>query len=290
MLYVFTPAAIFPYLAGATVASAFWLVYVVILESSGLGHKRSGILAEEWTAGELRPLRKHGWRLVNHVMLEHSDVDHALVGPGGFFAVETKFRSDWSRAQKEFTGMARAAKASARKLAPKMRARWSEVTPLVVMWGPGLADEFPDVFGYDGVLFCPGGLLRKFLLEQPSCVATEQVESAFENLDAYVTTRDRGERDVAGLPPRSFEQVLIDWMAVAAGWLVCTMAILTLARIRPVGIWAIIGGIAIATASLMARRRWHEGIRIQRVTTATITTACGFSGIYVVVLLFNLWI
>lgn len=49
-----------------------------------------GELAEQWTAQELRPLSKHGWRLVNFA-LSYGDQDHVLVGPGGVVLLETKW-------------------------------------------------------------------------------------------------------------------------------------------------------------------------------------------------------
>lgn len=284
MLYVFLPAAVFPYFAGAIVASAFWLVYGLFLESSGFGHKRSGILAEEWTAGELRSLRKHGWRVVNHVMLEHSDVDHALLGPGGFYAVETKFRSDWSRARQELDSVGKNARDSARKLALRMKAKPTDVAPLVVMWGAGVADEFDEAYETDGVIFCPGGRLREFLLAQPTRVPAEAVGSTFDHLDAYVERRDRGERKQAGLPPRTFDQNVNDAMLAAASWLICSLALLALARVEPAGIWAVAAGAAIVAGALTARRHWPQ-VRSQRVTTALLATAGGFSVLFAVALL-----
>ncbi len=37
----------------------------------------------------LRKLRRHVWHLVEHVALEWGDIDHALVGPSGAYAIET---------------------------------------------------------------------------------------------------------------------------------------------------------------------------------------------------------
>ncbi len=48
-------------------------------------------LAEQWTAQELRPLREHGWKLVNHVGLGPGDQDHVVVGPGAVVLIETKW-------------------------------------------------------------------------------------------------------------------------------------------------------------------------------------------------------
>lgn len=54
-------------------------------------------MGEQWTADELRKLRRHGWRIVNHVILERRDVDHLTLGPRGFFTIETEFRSSADR-------------------------------------------------------------------------------------------------------------------------------------------------------------------------------------------------
>jgi Nuclease-related domain len=65
---------------------AFWVVQV-----TGTASVMMGDLGEQWTASELRRLRRDGWRVVNHVRLSAWDIDHVLVGPGGVFAVETKW-------------------------------------------------------------------------------------------------------------------------------------------------------------------------------------------------------
>lgn len=57
---------------------------------SGTAPLMMGELAEQWTAQELRPLTKHGWRLVNHFGLGYGGQDHVLVGPGGVVLLETK--------------------------------------------------------------------------------------------------------------------------------------------------------------------------------------------------------
>jgi hypothetical protein len=58
-----------------------------------------GDVGKQLAAGELRKLRRHEWRNVNHVTLRRArDVDHVLVGLGGPFAVETKWSATpWSQ-------------------------------------------------------------------------------------------------------------------------------------------------------------------------------------------------
>ena len=126
-VFVWQPAA--PYAIGALLASAAWWVYTMMLETGGVTPKRSGITAEQWTADELRKLRK-GWWVVNHVMLVNSDVDHVLLGPGGFLAVETKFRSDWGNGMQNLESMARTAHNSAHDVASRLRLKTRRVQPL----------------------------------------------------------------------------------------------------------------------------------------------------------------
>ena len=61
---------------------------------TGSGPQMMGGIAEAWTSSELRPLRKHGWKLADHVFYRFADVDHLLVGPAGALVVETKWSSE----------------------------------------------------------------------------------------------------------------------------------------------------------------------------------------------------
>lgn len=133
-VFVWQPVA--PYAIGALLASAAWWVYTMMLETGGIAAKRSGITAEEWTADELRKLRREGWTVVNHVMLVHADVDHVVLGPGGFLAIETKFRSDWGSGKQDLVAMARTAHRSAHDVGIRLRRKTPDVRPLVVVWGP----------------------------------------------------------------------------------------------------------------------------------------------------------
>jgi hypothetical protein len=52
----------------------------------------SGIEAEGWTSKDLRKALGRGWHIVDHISFgKLGDVDHVAVGPGGVFAVETKY-------------------------------------------------------------------------------------------------------------------------------------------------------------------------------------------------------
>lgn len=72
-----------------SVGSALWFLTV---QATGTAPTMAGDAAEQWTAQELRRLRRQGWMLVHRLVLrEHEDIDHVLIGPGGCYAIETKW-------------------------------------------------------------------------------------------------------------------------------------------------------------------------------------------------------
>jgi hypothetical protein len=66
----------------AAVPGALWAWTVQV---TGTGPVMISDQAEQWTAAELRKLRRHGWRVVNHFLLRNDDIDHVLTGPGGAY-------------------------------------------------------------------------------------------------------------------------------------------------------------------------------------------------------------
>ncbi len=276
---VFVPKPVAPYAIGALIASTAWWVYVLMLETGGIASKRSGITAEEWTADELRRLRREGWTVVNHVMLVHVDVDHVLLGPGGFLAIETKFRSDWGSSKQELVTMARTAYRSADDVASRLRRPTRDVQPLVVVWGPEVSTHFPDIAQHDGVTFCPGHRLREYIRALPERVEAAEVQIAFNHLDDYVKRRDGGEVAAAGPLPRTGSQMTNDVLALMVAVVASTMAVLSPAALPPEGAWNITTAAALLIAAVLVRRRWANSQRVQQVTTAVVTTCAGLGAL-----------
>lgn len=79
------------FVLGMGVTLAIGLAAVLVILASGSASIMMGETAEQWTAQELRPLRKHGWKLVNHFGLGPGDQDHVVVGSTGVVLVETKW-------------------------------------------------------------------------------------------------------------------------------------------------------------------------------------------------------
>jgi len=79
------------FLLGAGLTGTVGVLTVWVQQVTGTAPVMMGDLAEQWTASELRGLRRDGWRLVNQLALRAWDIDHVLIGPGGVLAVETKW-------------------------------------------------------------------------------------------------------------------------------------------------------------------------------------------------------
>jgi hypothetical protein len=90
-------------LHGHRVPPDFWLYFAIIVTGiCAIGYLRLIPRARRLIRGErgelrvaevLDDLRRHGYRPFHDVVRDGFNVDHVVVGPGGVFAIETKFRS-----------------------------------------------------------------------------------------------------------------------------------------------------------------------------------------------------
>jgi hypothetical protein len=78
---------------GAGVAATLAGAAIMVLMLTGTAATGMGAVAEQWTASEIRALKRDGWLVVNHLLLKRRDIDHVLIGPAGVIAVETKWSS-----------------------------------------------------------------------------------------------------------------------------------------------------------------------------------------------------
>lgn len=144
--YVAIRAFAVGFLTAAFLACIAWLLFV----SSGSYSWSLGRLGEEATAeavcGPSR--RRKGWRLVNGVPFDGlGDVDHVLIGPGGVYAVESKYSTSPCQLSDGWVDgiYGREPIAQARRGAEKVQKmlRYGPqrfdvtVHPVVVMWGRG---------------------------------------------------------------------------------------------------------------------------------------------------------
>ena len=122
------------------------LVFTVV-QFTGTGSQAMGATGEIWTSSELRSLRKHGWKLVDHIFYRYRDIDHLLVGPGGVIVVESKWSADaWelnetdARLSRAFEQVQRNAR-DLRLAVPHLRQRDHSVHPVLFLWGGGRSGD-----------------------------------------------------------------------------------------------------------------------------------------------------
>lgn len=159
-------------LVAGSLSAMAWIIHV----ASGMHGRHMGRIGEVCTATTVVTWRRRrrGWALINGLYFaNHGDVDHVLVGPGGVFAIESKWTSTDCQVDgeqvlgivgREPVAQARAGADKVELLLRYGRSRLDvTVRPVVILWGPGapsLADGFTDI---GDVLICEGRRSRKWL-------------------------------------------------------------------------------------------------------------------------------
>ena len=283
LVEIVAPSQIRSYVVGALLASAAWWVYCLMITTGGLAGKIAGINAEVFTASELRRLCKRGWRLVNHVMFESWDIDHVLLGRGGFFAVETKFRSRWNDLERDVTTWARTATEAADDVWLRLGPPKTKVRALVVLYGGDISDLRPEPFEIDGVTFCTGADLRDCLaMLTLGDVPAEEVARACKRLEENVKRRDGREIDSGGEIPRqlvdSVQDLLVTTICATSALLIVSLAMTLFSSV----LWTAPTALLLVAAAIWFRRTLPTSPRVQRGSTAVVTVAV-FMGTLVLV-------
>ncbi len=259
--------------AGVPSLLAFWVV-----QATGTGPTMMGDLGEQWTAGELRKLRKRGWRVVNHVLLRSSDIDHVLIGPGGLYAVETKWRSDaasFDASDDRVLAAARSVTGSARSLQLWQNIKnvgRPQVHPVLVLWGPGIAQR-ADIAPVRRLDQCTVVLGPHFEAWARTLAGGEltsaQVTELWTVVEAQVQMRD--DRETDPLPP-SLEQLFRQAFLTAAA---ASLAVVATGRVlRHVhGTPVVVALVALAMLGVVARR--VPQLRYIGLAWATVTLSFG---------------
>ena len=273
LAHLFLWHPLFPYVTGAIAASALWVPYHLMSHSFGIGSWQVGAGAEEWTAQEVRRLHRGGWFVVNHVTTDRGDVDHVVGGPGGFFALETKFRGDWSDRSTDLDSMARQAQSGALKAAARMQlGAKARATPVVVLWGMNGKTLFPEPVERGGVVFTYGADLRSFLTSRPPTVPADDIDRAYRNVDAYASKVDATEIATQGPVPRPLLEPLNRVSLIVLAGLVAAFPVLWTMHLRPIGWWSALTATAIIVLAFWLRHRTTQ-LLARYITTAAISGA-----------------
>ena len=208
------PGWIRGFILGVIAASGLWGAAYVVGTMSGASSAQLGQLGEQWTAGELRRLRRRGWRLINQVHFRPWDIDHVLLGPGGVVVVETKFSADgWARSR--YTEWVIAdARERVRGNAEDLRLNLGKsvlpaslVVAVVVLWG---RSDIATIDHFDnGVYILSGHRLREWLVRLPDTGLDERIAGdLYDKLARQVEKRDRQDAERTGAPPKSLSSSL----------------------------------------------------------------------------------
>ncbi len=119
----------------------FWILF---RDALGLAHRSMGAEAERWTASELSKLSAK-WTVLHDIELDSLNVDHAVIGPGRVYAIETKWLGS-TPDERHLKRLAGQAANRAQKLGAVLRDEGGDVEPrpLLVLWGPGSSDLMPS--------------------------------------------------------------------------------------------------------------------------------------------------
>ena len=139
-----------------------------------------GEQGELTVAEALDELRAYGYRPVHDIVGKNFNIDHVLVGPGGVFAIETKFRSGTGeisfrngeglfiggfQEEKDCLSQARGNAEQVNRLIQENCGRWEWVTPIVVFVGNWrVKDEWRDT---DTRVFTSDRLVHYIINQQP---------------------------------------------------------------------------------------------------------------------------
>jgi hypothetical protein len=145
-----------------------------------------GERGERHVADVLEELRCDGYRPIHDIVGDKFNVDHVLVGPGGVFAIETKYRSGKGEItfrdtegvfvgdrleEKDCLKQARGSAAAVGDLIHDNCGRHEWVTPIVVFVGDWkIKNEWRDT---DTRVFTPDGLSRYIRNQQPRLTRKE---------------------------------------------------------------------------------------------------------------------
>ena len=257
-LALLAPPWLREFLVGGWVASTGWTLWHQVVVESGSSTRDMGASAEQWTNAALGPLRRKGWRVVNHVVLRHWDIDHVAVGPGGLLVIQTKWASD-EAALRDLPTWVRQLESDAHDLTLMLRPRLGTcpVHAMVTVWGPAARrDEAFPAEALGGVRVLPGRRLAAVLGSVPdAAIAPEAVDGAWEHLRRHVERRDVGDLRTNGPPPRPISSYALNvWLAALASLLGPEASLWALRRLQlPVALVPVIGQLVLGALALRAR-------------------------------------
>lgn len=166
---------------GLVLAAVPGLLWSLTLQATGTAPTMMGDEAEQWTAQELRKLKRRGWRLVNH--------DHARQQER--VAVDQA----WSNAR-------------SMTLWSELRTCGVAVQPLVVLWGGGARGWHEDqrIRTIDGVPVVTGPAINNWVRTLPSdLLDATAAKKVWSIIATQASARDERDRAENAVPPSAMD-------------------------------------------------------------------------------------
>jgi hypothetical protein len=210
---------------GVLVTAVIGLLSFWVVQATGTAPIMMGDQGEQSTAQELRHLRKRGWKVVNDVALKRWNTDHVIVGPGGAYALESKWSaSPWRVAvsDTDVRAACRQVDENAHTITLWLkRLTLGTVRPVLVLWGAN-ARELPtaqDLASGDRIVrVVAGPKVKDWLRTLPDGHLTaDQIEAAWSLIDEHCRKRDAWDADDVVVPLSIGELGARAVMAVLAG-------------------------------------------------------------------------
>lgn len=201
-LVFFLPSWMQGFIGGIWIASVVWFVALLVIQSAGTAPITMGATAEQWTAQEMRMLRRSGWKVTSHVRpwVKGGDVDHLAIGPGGAVVIESKWVSDERTLQRSdrVEEDRKQLEKSAIRIRNTLRNRLQNapIRSAVVYWGAvNHADAAVTSVDNDPQVLV-GSQLERWLhtiSRMPQVVNDEEVQSAWDTITHFLQQTDHQE-------------------------------------------------------------------------------------------------
>lgn len=266
------------FVAGAAVATVVWLLVFIVEWASGAGSITMGAAAEQWTARELRRLRRHGWKPVSHVIARYGDVDHVAIGPGGVIVVETKWVSDGDLVEDQIRGDCGQARRGAKaiRLALQGRLRGAPVHTALVYWSPNEV-AIPATLQSDttDVTVLASSQLRRWLEGiRADVLADVDIQSAWITLTDFARRIDIKELGANARPRQTPQRGLIDLTVGVVVGLVLFYA--SASALRSIGPVCFVPVSAVAASSVFMSRHIGPNPEVRAIVLGVLVGTLGF--------------
>jgi len=257
---------------GAAIISGPWLVVLTTLLLSGAAPQIMGVQAEEWTAQELRAMRRRGWRVVSGLKPKPNfDIDHIAIGPAGLFVVEVKWSGDsWPTTTSGKDFMRQQLSRSIGQVKWNLRdvqqilgesADGIPTSAVCVLWSGDTTWNEAEITEVDGVTVIPGPLFRGWLRSKDITPGRqEQVDQVWRKLAAFIDQAEANSVHEGAANRPTLSRLVIEWtLLVVSGFFVALSTPIALMKLTSSWVADFVGIIIVLVAGLIARRakRWR---------------------------------